>query len=261
MNEKWEDYKGHVKLVALAQEHADKVVVSAFVNPLQFGPNEDFNQYPRTLEHDTQALTKVEADAMFHPNAFEMYPMGHERSSIVDVPELSGILCGAYRPGHFIGVATVLAKFFNIVQPEAAVFGEKDYQQLMIIRRMVSDLCIPVEIIGAPTVRDHDGLALSSRNRYLNRGERDIAPRLYETLKAAQKRIQGGDTNFEAIQKQALHTLELAGFKPDYFAIRQVDLQPVRDSSKELVILAAVHLGKTRLIDNVKVNLPTAPKK
>lgn len=247
-------HKGHVSLVAQMQERVDKVVVSAFINPLQFGPNEDYAQYPRTLEHDTQALQKVSADVMFHPGVFEMYPVGHERSTLVDVPELSGILCGAFRPGHFAGVATVVAKLFNIVQPDVAVFGEKDYQQLIIVKRLVADLCLSVEIVAAPTVRDHDGLALSSRNRFLNRGERDTAPRLYEALKVAKQRVQNGEKDFEAIQQAGMKTLEHAGFEPDYFAIRQAaDLQPVRESSKEVVILAAARLGKTRLIDNIKV--------
>lgn len=250
-------HKGHVSLVAKAQELADTVVVSAFVNPLQFGPNEDFDQYPRTFEHDTQALTKVNADAMFHPSTFEMYPMGHERSTLVDVPELSGILCGAYRPGHFAGVATVVTKLFDIVRPDVAVFGEKDYQQLVIVKRLVVDLCLTVEVVGVPTVRDHDGLALSSRNRFLSRGERNTAPKLYQALRAAQKQIQDGLTDFAAIQQTGMRTLESAGFEPQYFAIRQAnDLQPVRDSSRELVILVAAKLGKTRLIDNVKISLP-----
>ncbi len=247
-------HKGHVKLVARAQELADKVIVSAFVNPLQFGPNEDFDKYPRTFEHDTQALTRVNADAMFHPGAFEIYPMGHERSTLVDLPEISGILCGAYRAGHFTGVATVVTKLLNIVRPEVAVFGEKDYQQLVIVRRLVMDLCLPVEIEGVPTVRDHDGLALSSRNRFLSRGERNTAPKLYLALKAAQKRIQDGDTDYAAIQQNGMKTLEAAGFEPQYFAVRQAnDLQPPRDSSRELIILVAAMLGKTRLIDNVQV--------
>jgi pantoate--beta-alanine ligase len=254
-------HKGHVSLVARAQELADKVVVSAFVNPLQFGPTEDFDNYPRTFEHDTQALTRVHADAMFHPGAFEMYPMGHERSTIVDVPELSGILCGAFRPGHFAGMATVVTKLLNIVKPDVSVFGEKDYQQLMIIRRVASDLGLPGQIESLATIRDHDGLALSSRNRFLNRGERNTAPKMYLALKAAVKQIQDGETDYDAIQQHGMRALEIAGFEPQYFAIRQAnDLQPVRENSRELVILAAAKLGKTRLIDNIKAMRPDKPR-
>jgi pantoate--beta-alanine ligase len=249
-------HRGHISLVAQARERADRVVVSIFVNPLQFGPNEDFGAYPRTIEHDTELLTKASADLLFHPGTFEIYPVGHERTTVVDVPELSGILCGAFRPGHFAGVATVVTKLFNIVQPDVAVFGEKDYQQLVIIQRLAADLCLPIEIVGVPTLRDHDGLALSSRNRYLTPGQRNTAPRLHEALKAAKQRIQSGERDYEAIQKNGHHALELAGFQPDYFAIRQAaDLAPIREASRELVILAAARLGKARLIDNVKVTL------
>ncbi len=250
-------HKGHVALVAEAQRRARRVVVSAFVNPLQFGPSEDFDKYPRTFEHDTQTLQKVSADIMFHPSAFEMYPGGHERSTVVDVPELSGILCGAFRPGHFAGVATVVTKLFNIIRPDFAVFGEKDYQQLVIVKRLVIDLGLTPEIVSVPTVREADGLAMSSRNRFLSREERQVAPKLYASLLEAQRRVEAGDTDFAALQQIGMHTLESAGFKPDYFAIRQAnDLQPLRDSSRELVILAAARLGTTRLIDNVKVTLP-----
>jgi pantoate--beta-alanine ligase len=249
-------HQGHVSLVARAQQLADKVVVSAFVNPLQFGPAEDFDNYPRTIEHDTQALQQLSADAMFHPGAVEMYPMGHGRSTLVDVPELSGILCGAYRPGHFAGVATVVTKLLNIVRPEVAVFGEKDYQQLVIVRRLVMDLCLPVEIESVPTVRDHDGLALSSRNRFLSPAERNAAPKLYLALKAAAQRIQEGDRDYQDIEQSGMRALQAAGFEPQYFAIRQAnDLQPLRQTSRELVILAAAVLGKTRLIDNLRVGV------
>lgn len=250
-------HKGHLSLVAEAQEYAQRVVVSIFVNPLQFGPNEDFDKYPRTLEHDTDFLGKVNANLLFAPTTFEMYPTGFERSTCVDVPELSTILEGHVRPGHFVGVATVVTKLMQIVQPDVAVFGEKDYQQLMIIRRLVGDLCMPVEIIGAPTVRDHDGLAFSSRNKYLSKHDRNaVAPRLYETLKAARRRINDGDRDFTAIQEFGMTELTRAGFVPDYFTLRQAkDLLPLRADSRELVILAAARVGSTRLIDNLRVTL------
>ncbi len=249
-------HKGHLSLVAQARERARRVIVSIFVNPLQFGPNEDFERYPRTLEHDTEMLKDAGVDVLFHPTTFEIYPVGHERSTVVDVADLSSILCGAFRPGHFAGVATVVNKLFNIVQPDVALFGEKDYQQLTIIRRMVADLCLPLEIVAVPTTRDHDGLAMSSRNRYLTPAERNRAPQLYEMLKAARRRIEGGARDFDTIQKEGMHALEVAGFSPDYVAVRQAnDLQPPREASRELVILAAAYLGKARLIDNVRATL------
>jgi len=249
-------HKGHMSLVAQAQDRADRVVVSVFVNPLQFGPNEDFNNYPRTLEHDTELLATVKVDLMFAPPVYEMYPVGHENATRVEVPDLAGILCGAFRPGHFTGVATVVTKLFNIVAPDVAVFGEKDFQQLILVRRLVADLCLPIEIVAGPTIRDHDGLALSSRNRYLSPGERNLAPKLYESLTAAKQRIEKGDGDYEAIQKSGLQALEHAGFKPDYFAIRQAaDLAPLRAESRDLVVLAAVRLGKARLIDNVRAQV------
>jgi pantoate--beta-alanine ligase len=249
-------HQGHISLVAHAQDHTDRVVVSVFVNPLQFGPTEDYNDYPRTLEHDQELLAKVNADLLFTPTVCEIYPVGHERTSTVEVPDLSGILCGAVRPGHFTGVATVVTKLLNIVAPDIAVFGEKDYQQLIVIRRLVADLCIPVEILGGPTIRDHDGLALSSRNKYLSPRERDLAPRLYESLKAAKQRIEKGEHDFEAIERSGIHVLERAGFQPDYFAIRQAtDLAPLRAESHDLIVLAAARLGKARLIDNVRAHI------
>ena len=249
-------HKGHMSLVAHAQDYADRVVVSVFVNPLQFGPTEDFNDYPRTLEHDKELLGKVNANLLFAPPVYEIYPVGHERTTMIDVADLSGILCGAFRPGHFAGVSTVVAKLLNIVAPDVAVFGEKDYQQLIVIRRMVADLCVPVEILGAPIIRDHDGLALSSRNKYLNPRERNIAPRLHESLKLAKQRIETGETDFEAIQQSGMQMLERTGFQPDYFAIRQAaDLAPLRADSRDLIVLAAARLGRARLIDNVHAHV------
>ncbi|HEY7378233.1 MAG TPA: pantoate--beta-alanine ligase [Steroidobacteraceae bacterium] len=247
-------HEGHIRLVRQARDAADRVIVSIFVNPLQFGPREDFAAYPRTPEEDRRLLGLATADLLFQPEVEEIYPGGHQHSTIVDVPELSGILCGAMRPGHFAGVATVVAKLFNIVRPDLAIFGEKDFQQLLIIRRMVTDLCIPVEVRGMATTRDADGLALSSRNRYLTAEERHVAPRLFAALEEARREIEGGTTQFERIEQTGMQNLVEAGFRPDYFAIRQArDLQPVQDLGAEIRILAAARLGRARLIDNARV--------
>jgi pantoate--beta-alanine ligase len=249
-------HRGHVRLVAEAQDHADRVVVSVFVNPLQFGPNEDFNSYPRTLEQDTELLTRAGASLMFAPAANEMYPVGYENATRVDVPDLGSILCGAFRPGHFTGVATVVTKLFHIVAPDVAVFGEKDYQQLIVVRRLVADLCLPIEVLAGRTVRDHDGLALSSRNGYLSPAERKVAPGLYESLKAAAQRIEKGDRDYEAVQTSGMQALERAGFRAEYFAVREAsDLAPPRADSRDLVVLAAARIGKARLIDNLRARI------
>jgi pantoate--beta-alanine ligase len=250
-------HDGHIRLVTQAREAAQRVIVSTFVNPLQFGPNEDFAAYPRTPEEDCRLLEKARADLLFQPEVTDIFPAGHQHSTIVDVPELSNVLCGAFRPGHFAGVATVVAKLLNIVQPDVALFGEKDYQQLLIIRRAVSDLCMPIEVRGMPTTRDADGLALSSRNRYLSAEERTIAPRLFAALEGARREVEAGATQFELIEQSGMQNLVEAGFRPDYFAIRQAhDLQPVQDPAAEIRILAAARLGRARLIDNVKVQRP-----
>ena len=249
-------HKGHLSLVERALAHAGRVIVSVFVNPLQFGPAEDFNSYPRTLEHDRDLLAKSGVQLLFAPTAFEIYPLGVERTVVVDVPELGTILEGQVRPGHFAGVATVVAKLLNIVQPDIAVFGEKDFQQLTIIRRMVHDLSMPVEILAGPIVRDHDGLALSSRNQYLSRSERARAPRLHEALKAARKRIQEGERRWMEVEAAGVEQLARDGFVPDYFSVRRSqDLLPPRDGDSELVLLAAARLGETRLIDNLRVRV------
>jgi pantoate--beta-alanine ligase len=249
-------HKGHLSLLSRAAEQADHVVVSIFVNPLQFGPSEDFARYPRTLEHDTALLQQGPTELLFTPTAFEMYPMGVERTSLIDVPELSSVLEGQIRPGHFAGVATVVAKLFNIVQPDVAVFGEKDFQQLTIIRRMVQDLCMPIVIEGGPIVRDHDGLALSSRNQYLSPGERNRASRLYEVLRRARQHVLDGQRRYTDIEVQAMRELSAAGFVPDYVSFRRPsDLLPPRVADDELVLLAAARLGRTRLIDNLLIRL------
>jgi len=249
-------HRGHIRLVELARERAAKVVVSIFVNPLQFGPRDDFDRYPRTLERDCEALALAGAQLVFAPDAGEMYPGGVEHSSVVDVPRLDGLLEGRSRPGHFRGVATVVTKLFNIVAPDVAVFGQKDYQQLLVIRQLTRDLCLPIEILAAPIVRDEDGLALSSRNQYLSADERRRAPALHGGLQSARQRILAGDRDWERIEADAVDSLKTAGFEPDYFAIRQAgDLGAPGDAPRQLVLLVAARLGTTRLIDNLRLDL------
>ncbi len=240
-------HAGHLSLVE--QAVADRVVVSIFVNPLQFGVGEDYQTYPRTFEADCEKLEKVGTHLLFTPSMTELYPAGMEATSYVTVPKLSNILCGASRPGHFKGVATVVNILLNIVQPDKALFGEKDYQQLMIIKRMVADLFMPIEIIGVPIVREADGLAMSSRNQYLNAEQRAIAPALWKTID--KMRLESGERNYTSLENQAMQVLAEAGFKPDYVAVRQAQtLELPTAADKNLVILAAAWLGKARLIDN-----------
>lgn len=249
-------HAGHLGLVSRAHELADRVVASIFVNPLQFGPGEDFASYPRTLEEDAVKLADVGVDVLFAPSVEVMYPCGQEGLTRVEVPGLSDILCGASRPGHFSGVATVVNKLFNQVQPDSAVFGEKDWQQLMVIRRMVLDLDLPVEVVGVPTRREDDGLAMSSRNGYLDGEERQRAPALYATLLAMAGRLQGGERDFAAIEAEGAANLLASGLKPDYLSIRRaVDLALPARQDEALVILAAAYLGRARLIDNLPVGL------
>lgn len=248
-------HAGHVSLIEAARAHGDRFVASIFVNPMQFGPNEDFAHYPRTPERDGQMLREAGCDLMFMPDVAEMYPNGSQRATRVEVPGLSAILCGEFRPGHFEGVTTVVAKLLHVVEPDAAVFGEKDYQQLTIIRRMVRELCMPVEIIAAPTVRDADGLAMSSRNRYLTPGERAKAPAIHRQLQAAVLRLSAGETDYADIERTGIEALEREGFRPDYFAVRDADdLAPARRDTRHLVVLTAARLGKARLIDNLRVS-------
>lgn len=246
-------HAGHASLVGAAHLHGNRVVASVFVNPLQFGPNEDFAAYPRTPDDDCALLGELGADVLFLPTVEEMYPKGTAGSTIVDVPELSNILCGAYRPGHFQGVATVVVKLLNLVQPDVAIFGEKDYQQLTIIRHSVEDLCLPVKIVGAPTVRAEDGLALSSRNRYLNAEERSRAPLLYRALDRARRRLESGDGDIADIEREGLEALRAAGFRPDYFEVRMANsLSRPRGRNVDVVVLAAARLSRARLIDNLQ---------
>jgi pantoate--beta-alanine ligase len=249
-------HAGHMSLLAAARFRADRVIASVFVNPLQFGPGEDFERYPRTPEDDSRLLEDENCDLLFLPTVAEIYPQGRGSATLVTVKPLSEILEGAHRPGHFDGVATVVAKLFGIVQPELAVFGEKDYQQLAIIRRMVLDLEIPVQIVGAPTVRSPDGLAMSSRNRYLSDAERARAPRIHAALRAAAERIHAGERDYAALAAWGSGALRAAGMQPDYFEVRDAGtlLAPAADC-RELVILTAARLGRARLIDNLRVAL------
>jgi pantoate--beta-alanine ligase len=246
-------HAGHASLIGAAHLHGRRVVASVFVNPLQFGPNEDYAAYPRTPDDDTELLAAQGVDVLLLPTVDEMYPLGVAGSTIVDVPELSGILCGAVRPGHFQGVATVVVKLLNLVQPDVAIFGEKDYQQLTIIHRSVEDLCLPVRIVGAPTVRAEDGLALSSRNRYLSASERAIAPMVYRALDRARRRLESGDADLAGIQREGLESLRAAGFRPDYLEVRMAGtLAEPRGQDVDVVVLTAARLGRARLIDNVQ---------
>jgi pantoate--beta-alanine ligase len=247
-------HAGHISLIELAAKHGERFVASIFVNPMQFGPNEDFNHYPRTPERDERMLREARCDLMFMPDVGEMYPNGHEFATRVEVPTLSDLLCGEYRPGHFQGVATVVAKLFNIVAPDVAVFGQKDFQQLTVLRRMTADLCLPIEIVGAPTVRESDGLAMSSRNQYLTAEERQRAPQIYRTMQTVATALAGGTGDWTALQVRGAAALTASGFKVDYFAIRRAaDLQEPLATDRELVILVAARLGKARLIDNMTV--------
>jgi pantoate--beta-alanine ligase len=246
-------HAGHGSLVGRASELAERVIVSIFVNPLQFGPNEDFAAYPRTPAEDRRVLESLHVDLLFAPEVADIYPRGQESTARVHVPVIEDILCGAFRPGHFMGVATVVTKLLNIVQPDVAVFGEKDYQQLLIIRRATLDLCMPIEIVGVPTTREPDGLAMSSRNRYLSAEQRAAAPAIYAQLERARAAIESGDNDFAAIARSGSEALQQAGFRPDYFEIREAaTLEEAGAQSRDLVVLTAARLGRARLIDNVR---------
>ena len=245
-------HDGHLELVRRGRALAPRVVVSIFVNPLQFGAGEDLASYPRTLERDAGLLEAAGADLLFAPPVAEMYP--RPQQTRVEVPGLSDILCGASRPGHFVGVATVVCKLLNMVQPQVALFGEKDFQQLAVIRRMVEDLCVPVQILGVPTVREPDGLAMSSRNGYLTAAERRQAPALYRALQAAAAALATGAADPEAAARQAAAAIDAAGLRTDYVSVRRAgDLAPAGAGDADLVVLAAAYLGRARLIDNLLV--------
>ncbi len=249
-------HAGHLKLAQVARQHADAVVASIYVNPLQFGPKEDFAAYPRTPDEDMKALETEKTDILFMPTDAEMYPRGLDVMTKVEVPALGDILCGQFRPGHFRGVTTVVNRLFNLVQPDVAVFGKKDYQQLMLIKLMVADLGLPIEIVGVDTVREADGLAMSSRNNYLIPAERQTAPKLYATLGRLRDRILKEGAVRPGMEADTARELETAGFRPDYISIRRAaDLAEAGPRDKALVILAAAWLGRTRLIDNVELTV------
>lgn len=247
-------HAGHISLVREALKHSDRVVASVFVNPTQFGPSEDFDSYPRTLDADSRQLAEAGCHLLFAPSVDEMYP--EKNRTWVDVDDLGNYLCGASRPGHFRGVTTVVSKLFHIVQPDVACFGEKDFQQLAILRRMVRDLFFPVEIIGVPTCREASGLAMSSRNGYLSDAEKAQAAEIHKVLQALKDeiRVQSGD--YRALESKYSQTLEGKGFKVDYLSIANADtLAPATLPDRHLVIAVAAKLGSTRLIDNVSFTL------
>lgn len=249
-------HSGHVALVTKAAQRADFVVASIFVNPLQFGAGEDLDKYPRTLAADQEKLLQAGCHLLFAPSVEEMYPDGMAGQTRVSVPQLSEGLCGASRPGHFEGVATVVSKLFNMVQPDLAVFGQKDYQQLAVIRALVHDLNMPIQIIGEPTVRAEDGLALSSRNGFLSPDQRAVAPVVYRVLSQIAEAIKQGRRDFPALIGEQLKQLEAAGLRPDYLEIRHAKtLRPALNEDRDLVILVAAFLGTTRLIDNLHLDL------
>jgi pantoate--beta-alanine ligase len=249
-------HQGHLNLVREAKKHADIVVVSIFVNPMQFGPDEDLDAYPRTLESDSRLLEGLGVDVLFMPKASDIYARGLEQQTFVEVPGLSYMICGASRPGHFRGVATIVCKLFNMVQPNLAFFGEKDFQQLQVIKAMVTDLSMNLNVFGVATTRDDDGLAMSSRNQYLKDKERKLAPSLYQNMHQLSAEIHTGRRDFSALTQEYKLKLAELGFNPDYLEVRNVEnlLQPGHED-RHLVLLAAAFLGKTRLIDNLQIRL------
>ena len=249
-------HAGHISLVELAREHAERVVVSIFVNPTQFGEGEDFEEYPRTLERDTRRLKTSAADLIFAPSVETMYPFGLKDATTVSVPRLTENFCGASRPGHFDGVTSVVARLFGLVQPDSAIFGQKDYQQQLVIRHMSRDLNLPVAIITGETVREKDGLAMSSRNQYLTDDERTSAPILFQVLSGIGNELQNGRRNYEELEAESIAKLSDAGFDVDYFSIRRAQNLEIPDRDcDELVVLAAAQLGNARLIDNTVITI------
>ena len=250
-------HSGHLSLARLAAERADRVVLTIFVNPTQFGVDEDFESYPRTLAEDRRLIDRAgNVDALFVPELDEIYPRGPENAFTLKLPALGEELCGKSRPGHFNGVASVVLRLLNIVMPDMVVFGRKDYQQLIIIERMIADLRLPVGVIAGETQRDDDGLAISSRNTYLTRDERTRAPLLHATLREISERLRGGEADYAALENLAVSRLEAEGFRPDYVEVRRAgDLAKPNGSQApaELVVLGAAWLGRARLIDNLSV--------
>jgi len=247
-------HDGHLKLVKKAKAHNDNVVVSIFVNPMQFGANEDLDAYPRTIEEDKAKLISVGADAVFLPSVAEMYPAGLDAQTFVEVPGISDSHCGASRPGHFRGVATVVTKLFNMVQPDDAFFGEKDFQQLQVIRALARDLSMAVTIHGIPTEREASGLAMSSRNGYLSKEEKATASAIYEEMQRVKAGIEGGNIDFSELEGAMVANLEAKGFKKDYCQVVNAStFKAATANDKELVLLVAMFMGKTRLIDNLQI--------
>lgn len=244
-------HAGHLRLVEVAQQQCSKVIVSIFVNPTQFGPHEDFEHYPRTFQADHEKLTAQLTDAVFVPAVSDIYPEGLNLRTAIEVLNLADELCGASRPGHFRGVATVVAKLFNLVPADKVFFGEKDFQQLTVIKQMVADLCMPIEVIGVPTVRAPSGLALSSRNQYLTEQERQTI-KIYSLLCEVRDKILAGKQNYAQLCLEASNQLKMQGMISDYFSVRrQADLKLAEPNDKKLVVLTAARIGNTRLIDNV----------
>ena len=248
---------GHLSLIEGAKDKADRTVVSIFVNPIQFGHGEDYELYPSTLEQDLDILRDAHVDLVFAPNLGELYPAGIEADTRISVPDISDILCGEFRPGHFSGVATVVMKLFINVQPDYAFFGEKDYQQTLVIKRMVSDLLLPVEVLTLPIIREENGLAMSSRNSYLNESEKQLSSEIYKAIEKAATMVRTGADSLDDIEKNSAYLLEELGFKVEYFSIRRrQDLKLVNDSiDKNLIILVAAWIGDTRLIDNLQIDI------
>jgi pantoate--beta-alanine ligase len=250
-------HEGHMSLARLARDYADRIVFSVFVNPTQFGAGEDFESYPRTLARDQEKLATSEAvDLLFAPAEPEIYPFGTEDAVRVVVPKLGEELCGRHRPGHFIGVASVVCRLLNIVLPDVLVLGEKDYQQLVLLRRMIEDLRLPVRVVPAPIQREADGLAMSSRNQYLEPEERERAPALHDALEAVRRALRAGATDYPRLEAEAVRVLHSKGFRPDYVEVRRAaDLSRPRREERpdELVVLGAAWIGTTRLIDNLQV--------
>ena len=249
-------HRGHTSLVRLAGRRAERVVTSIFVNPSQFGPTEDFASYPRTLSEDRACLREVGADLLFLPGQDAIYPFGLANMTRVTVPGLTDVLCGAARPGHFDGVTSVVCRLLNIVQPDVVVFGQKDYQQLLVVRRMVADLHLPVKIVAGPTQREPDGLALSSRNQYLGADERAAAPVIFAALKRCGDQLRAGNRRYKDLERAGRALIVRRGLQPEYFAIRAAgDLAPPRADESLLVVLAAARCGRARLIDNLIVEI------
>lgn len=248
-------HEGHLSLVDAARSHCSKIVATIFVNPLQFGPSEDFESYPRALERDSRLLEERGVDILFAPSESEMYPSGKDNHTLVALPHLTDVLCGRNRPGHFDGVATVVSKLFNLVQPQVAYFGEKDWQQVTLIRALVGDLDFPIKVIGVPTFRDNRGLALSSRNSYLSQEENERAPLLHSTMCRIRDLVLRGQENYADLEADAIKALSSEGFDPDYISIREGrTLRPPNSQSRDRRVFGAARLGETRLIDNLAID-------